>query len=158
MVDYLSLRPDFSYRRRMVIIYDTHVQIDLKETQTIQMTLSLCRLMMVLFMLITLFLGDNCPNAANLSDDEGLFSNQTCAYMETNGVTAFDFSGVSGMISVSVFAFIYHQNIPNISHISKNKAHLSYIFNGGMILCYVLYNILAIAVAYYFGANINPSL
>ena len=126
--------------------------MDLSEQIAIQVSLSVCRLLIIAFIVIT-------PLAASfatldLDQTHGYFGDQTYP----KGAILFQPSGIPKMLPIVVFSCIFHHGIPGLSQEVKRKSALGNIFGITLIICTVAYTIIGIVAAWYFGDGVNESI
>ncbi len=66
-------------------------------------------------------------------------------------------SGFSIIFSVAIFSQIFHSTIPIIAQPMKNKSHLPTVFTAAICTTFMLYTILGVIVALYYGAKVSPT-
>ena len=74
------------------------------------------------------------------------------------GAPLFDLSGISKIIPVVVFSLIFHHAIPSLSIEVSEKSKLSHVFAYTNILCGLLYGLVGIVGAWYFGYSVEESI
>jgi len=120
--------------------------MELREQVTVQILLSLCRLLMVIVMVTTV--------SFSMHSTSPQFDNQTSHYTPIN---LFSPSGIYKILPIATYANIFHHSIPGLSMPVGDKTKLSLIFRAVFIVMAVGYGLIGMTVAAYFGENIQGS-
>ena len=124
--------------------------LELREQVQFQITLSACRILVILIMIAT-------ASAAVRSDMKG---DNKVYFTDVNGVQGaplFHFGGFGAMFSVTFYATQFHLSIPVVSQAVRDKRQLCSIFRDALLIVTVALSLLGIAVASYFGFLVEES-
>ena len=119
--------------------------MELKEQVSVQIALSMCRVLMVLCMVFSV--------VSSMDSTTEQFDSQTCA----KGSDLFNVSGVYKILPIAVYANIFHHSIPGLSAPVKDKSKLGGIFGATFVFAALAYSSIAITVSWYFGSGIDQS-
>jgi hypothetical protein len=117
--------------------------MELKEQVKVQVSLSVCRMVLVVVILGTVLAAWNAG--------EGQFD-------EVDGpqtIPLVDVKGFYKLLPIAVYANIYHHSIPGLSHPVKDKRKLGVIFRVVFLVMGICYVSLGGIVGWYFGDGLN---
>jgi len=123
--------------------------MELREQIAIQVLLSICRGLMVLFVVGSTLLALSSPENSAQFGEVGGGSHYDGRY--------FKWAGLHKMLPITVFANIYHHSIPGLSAPVGDKTKLGWIFGLVFVFGFFAYTSIGSVVAYYFGDSIEQS-
>eukprot|EP00546_Thalassionema_frauenfeldii_P016594 CAMPEP_0178901756 /NCGR_PEP_ID=MMETSP0786-20121207/4218_1 /TAXON_ID=186022 /ORGANISM="Thalassionema frauenfeldii, Strain CCMP 1798" /LENGTH=402 /DNA_ID=CAMNT_0020572931 /DNA_START=323 /DNA_END=1528 /DNA_ORIENTATION=+ len=109
--------------------------LELDEQVTVQVTLTLCRFLMLATMLLT---AETCAKQASSKNAK-------------ENVLLFRPEGIHKMLPIIVFAHIYHHSIPGLSHPVKDKRKLKQIFQATCFFTTIAYTAVGLVLGSAFG-------
>jgi hypothetical protein len=120
---------------------------ELTEQKSMQLVLAWCRVIMVVFMVVTVLLAfgnDNEPFGVGTKNPD----------FASNMVK---FKGLHLILPVAVYANAFHHSIPTLSEPVADKTKLVSIFSTTLGCCFISYAIIGSVLAVYFGNEISAS-
>mmetsp|Transcript_34396 Transcript_34396/g.67675 ORF Transcript_34396/g.67675 Transcript_34396/m.67675 type:complete len:631 (-) Transcript_34396:360-2252(-) len=121
--------------------------MDLKEQVAVQVSLSVCRLIMVAAMVGTIY-------RAILTEGEEHFDPSPSS--ERSNPPA-RWGGLYVLLPVAAYAVIFHHSIPGLSQPVADRSKLSSIFGSVFVITSLSYCLIGIVVGYYFGSSCETS-
>ena len=144
--------PQFSYLIFLVLYGMIVVPVsclELTEQVFIQVTLSICRIMMILTMLFTITIA---------------FSKENQPFLEFNHVDIHhssllraDYTKLYILLPIAAYANVFHHSIPALSHPVRDKSKLTIIFIYTTLFCLCAYSLIGCIISSYFGVYIKTS-
>lgn len=130
--------------------------LHLSEQATVQVILSACRIIMMIFMVATPLAAHWWGSGGDV--DQGIgpvphFGQQT----EALGAPWIHLGGIHKMFPAIVFSLLFHQAVPGLADEMNNKPKVGKVFEYTFILCGVAYGLLGIVGAFYFGEDVYQS-
>ena len=129
--------------------------IELSEQIYVQVTLSICRVLMLVLMVGTIthaiwLQNEDIKNGrGNISQPFGPLTRVTTDYSIRDD--PLNMNKLYLLLPMAAYATIFHHSIPSISQPVKDKMQLGRIFTTTLVLCFVAYITMAIVIANYFG-------
>ena len=120
---------------------------ELTEQKNVQIALAWCRVVMVVFMVITVIV-------AFSSDDEPFGDNTKNHDYSSNMIKI---EGLHLILPVAVYANAFHHSLPTLSEPVADKTKLVPIFSTTLACCFISYAIIGTVLAIYFGSEISSS-
>jgi amino acid permease len=120
--------------------------MDVNEQIQVQVFLAFCRLVVVVFMVGSVFFGFSA-HPEQLDHIEKTFDSAHLVHWNALHI----------ILPISTFAFIFTHNIPVISEPVEDKNQLHWIFLSTAILCLIGYTSIGIFVSLYYGTTIRSS-
>ena len=119
--------------------------LELKEQVYVQVTMFIARLLVVLLMTGTALGGYACDGIvfADMSKDH------------KPDTPLFTFAGLSTVMPVSIYAFIFHHSVPILSQPVKDKTSLPKVFRYAFIIVGTAYASLGLILAIWFGSHVD---
>lgn len=132
--------------------------IELSEQIFVQVTLSICRVLMLVLMVSTIVIAvlqqeaDIANGHGNSGQPFGPFSRVVSNQSSDNHFSAsVNLKKLYLLLPMAAYATIFHHSIPSISQPVKNKAKLGQIFTVTLLLCFMAYSIMSLVISAYFG-------
>jgi amino acid permease len=123
--------------------------LDLTEMKILQIGLAIFRFVSLATMMITSMVAIyRYP-----SPEPGAHSPSSSPYV-SGDFKAFDWANLGLVFPVAVYSQIFHHSVPGLSHPLKDKRQTPRVFTGVLITTMVLYTLLGISVAAYYGSSI----
>ena len=144
--------PEFSYLVFLVLYGMIVVPVsclELTEQVFIQVTLSICRIMMILTMLFTITIAFSKDNQPFLE-----FSNVN---IQHSSLLRADYTKLYILLPIAAYANVFHHSIPALSHPVHDKSKLTSIFIYTTIFCLCAYSLIGCMISSYFGVYIKTS-
>lgn len=117
--------------------------LDLTEQVGMQMTLSICRVIVIVLMVTTSLIA--------------YINNGRSPIDGADPSPAFDLTGFSTMLSISAYAFLFSQGLPVLAEPARDKKQLGRVFHYTLLFMVVGYSTIGISVALLFGSHIRAS-
>jgi hypothetical protein len=117
--------------------------LDLTEQVGMQMTLSLCRVVVIVIMVSTSL--------------TAYFDHGGTPVDDADPSPAVDLSGLSTIVSICAYAFLFSQGLPVLAEPARDKTQLGNIFRYTLLFMVVGYTTIGISVALVFGSNTRSS-
>mmetsp|Transcript_62938 Transcript_62938/g.73594 ORF Transcript_62938/g.73594 Transcript_62938/m.73594 type:complete len:481 (-) Transcript_62938:108-1550(-) len=126
--------------------------LEMPEQVSVQVTLSVCRFVMVFIMVLTpALVGLSSHHSA--SHGHYSFGGQTTP----NGTPLWDTTGIPHMLPVVVFSVILHHTIPTLALEVGDKSNLHNVFGMTLAICIAAYTIIGLVGSWFFGADVEQS-
>lgn len=119
--------------------------LELKEQISIQVTLCLCRFLVVGFMILTILVYVIQTGRMTVDPDP---SHSFKDFV--------DFSGFASIFTTSIYAQLFHHSVPVLAHPITNKTHLRPMFICGLLTTMSLYIIIGLTASFFFGNLVQP--
>ena len=119
--------------------------LDLTEQILVQVSLSFCRIIMIVLMVYTILDAE-----INQRND---FSNFVHNYDTTSPTNWFRLSKLHVLLPIAAFANIFHHAIPGLAQPIKDKSKVPEVFKITLLICYVSYTFIGCIISRYFGVN-----
>jgi hypothetical protein len=132
--------------------------IELSEQVFVQVTLSFCRVLMLILMVSTIALA-MLQQQADIADGHGNSSmpfgplTRILSDPSSNNIThdPMNAKKLYLLLPMAAYATIFHHSIPSISQPVRNKLQLGRIFTVTLLLCFIAYSVMSIVISNYFG-------
>jgi amino acid permease len=130
--------------------------LELSEQVFVQVSLSICRVIMMLLMVSTIFLAS--WQKKNSFESNNFTAPASVSESIKNGI---NMKKLYLLLPMVAYACIFHHSIPSISQPVKHKEYLGWIFCSTLGICFVSYCVMSIVISTYFGdltmisANLN---
>lgn len=127
--------------------------LDLTEQILVQVSLSICRIIMIVLMVYTILDAE-----INQRND---FSNFVHNYDTSGPTNWFRLSKLHLLLPIAAFANIFHHAIPGLAQPISDKSKVPEVFKITLLICYVSYTFIGCIISRYFGvytcvsANLN---
>ena len=121
--------------------------MELNGLVSLLVTLSLCRILMILLMLSTLLLSR--ATATQAFPEFGVISHAS--------FFAADSSKLYILLPITAYANIFHHSLPSLSHPVDDKSKLVTIFGATILSCLIAYSLIGSIISTYFGALVKSS-
>ena len=132
--------------------------LELSEQVLVQVTLSICRLLMVVLMISTICFAtiQQSIDSSNGHDEASQPFGPLTRFQENlhsdNAVhDPINMNKLYLLLPMAAYATIFHHSIPSISQPVKNKLQLGRIFTVTLLICFIAYAAMAIVISSYFG-------
>lgn len=132
--------------------------IELSEQVFVQVTLSFCRVLMLVLMVSTIasaMLQQQADIAAGHGNSSMPFGSLTRILSDptSNNIThdPMNAKKLYLLLPMAAYATIFHHSIPSISQPVRNKSQLGRIFTVTLLLCFIAYTVMSIVISNYFG-------
>jgi amino acid permease len=139
--------------------------LELNEQASLQVSLSACRIVMMLCMVLTPLAATYCGVTVTMTNTDTDITDQEPAtphFGDQLGPHAGDsswinFSNIHQMIPIIVFCTLFHQAVPGLAAEVNDKSKLHTIFGLTFVLCGLCYSLIGVMDSYYFGSDILQS-
>jgi hypothetical protein len=132
--------------------------LELSEQVLVQVTLSVCRLLMVVLMITTICFAtvqqniDSSNGNDNASQPFGPLTRfQSNLQADNTSHDPTNFNKLYLLLPMAAYATIFHHSIPSISQPVRDKLQLGRIFTATLLICFIAYTAMAIVISSYFG-------
>ena len=122
--------------------------LELTEQVYLQVTLSLCRICMMLVMISTIILADFSHNQP---------FQEFPREIEHDSLLRIDLSLLYIILPIAAYANIFHHSLPALSQPVQNKKNLVFIYLCTIFLCLIAYCSIGCIISSYFGSYIKSS-
>ena len=122
--------------------------LELSEQVFVQVTLSICRIVMVLLMVCTITMAVWQQAEDNSSQPFGPLTRISSPSVFKKD--PFNMKKLYLLLPMAAYATIFHHSIPSISQPVKDKLQLGWIFAVTLLVCFIAYTTMAIVISNYF--------